>query len=181
VDATAALPWSTLATQTSNIFHKAPWTMMSQGNTNTEASARRRSQQPASRSIFDVPAPIKQLFDIFPLVTYPINHLPQRAPQHRNAPVLHVFTTTEGASIGAPSYNPACLKWQVWKTDVAEPHIQAHFQHRRILSFPTLTSGSSLRAIMHPQVARCHSSFLHSHTPLSLYSRCLQASCNDGR
>jgi hypothetical protein len=155
--------------------------MTSQDNTNIEAPARRRSQQPASRSIFDVPAPIKQLFDRFPLVTYPINHLPQRAPQHRNAPILHIFTTTEGASIGAPSYNPACLKWQVWKTDIAEPHIQAHFQYRRISSFPTLISGSSLRAIMHPRVARFHSSFQHSQTPLSLYSQYRQASCNDGR
>ena len=154
---------------------------MSQDNTNTEATARRRSQQAASRSIFDVPAPIKQLFDRFPLVTYPINHLPQRAPQHRNTPVLHIFTTTEGASIGAPSYNPACLKWQVCQTDVAMSHIQAHFQYRRISSFPTLNSGSPLRAIMHLQVARFHSSFLHSQTPLSLYKQYRQASCNDGR
>lgn len=154
---------------------------MSQDNTNTEAPARQRSQQPASRSIFDVPAPIKQLFDRFPLVTYPINCLPQRAPQHRNAPVLHVFTTTEGASIGAPSYNPACLKWQVWQTEAAKQHMQAHSQYRRISSFPVLTSGSSLRAIMHPQVARFHSSFLHSQTPSSLYNQFRQASCNDGR
>ncbi|KAF2997193.1 hypothetical protein E8E13_006341 [Curvularia kusanoi] len=87
---------------------------MSQDNDNTEATARRSSRQPASRSIFNVPAPIKQLFDQFPLIQYPINHLPQRAPQHRNGPVLHVFTTTEGASIGVPSYNPACLKWQTY-------------------------------------------------------------------
>ena len=155
--------------------------MMSQDNTNTEATARRRSQQAASRSIFDVPAPIKQLFDRFPLVTYPINHLPQRAPQHRNTPVLHIFTTTEGASIGAPSYNPACLKWQVCQTDVAMSHIQAHFQYRRISSFPTLNSGSPLRAIMHPQAARFHSSFLHSQIPLSPYNQYRQASCSDGR
>ena len=155
--------------------------MMSQDNTNIEMPARRRSQQSASRSIFDVPAPIKQLFDRFPLVTYPINHLPQRAPQHRNAPVLHIFTSTQGASIGAPSYNPACLKWQVWQTYVAEPHIQAHFQYRLISSFPTSNSASSPRAIMHPQVARFHSSFLHSQTPLSLYNQYRQASCNDGQ
>lgn len=87
--------------------------MMSHDNDNPGAPARQRSQQPTSRSIFDVPAPIKQLFDKFPLLTYPINHLPQRAPQHRNSPVLHIFTTREGASRGVPSYNPACLKWQV--------------------------------------------------------------------
>lgn len=87
--------------------------VMSRNDNKTEAPSRRKSQQPVSRSVFDVPAPIKQLFDRFPLVTYDINHLPQRAPQHRNAPVLHVFATEAEASKGAPSYNPACLKWQV--------------------------------------------------------------------
>lgn len=86
---------------------------MSQEKNNPEAAAKRRQQQTASRSIFDVPAPIKQLFDRFPLVTYSINNLPQRAPRERNTPVLHVFTTKDDALNGAPSYNPACLKWQV--------------------------------------------------------------------
>ncbi|KAF1830085.1 hypothetical protein BDW02DRAFT_592159 [Decorospora gaudefroyi] len=73
------------------------------------------NRQPApSRSIFSVPVPIKQLFDRFPLLTYPVNDVPQRAPRHRNAHVLYVFTTAEGARDGAPSYNPACLKWQAY-------------------------------------------------------------------
>lgn len=72
-----------------------------------------RPQQRPSRSFFDVPAPIKQLFDRFPLLSYPVNDLPQRAPRNRNAHVLHIFTTEQGASKGTPSYNPACLKWQV--------------------------------------------------------------------
>jgi metaxin len=72
-----------------------------------------RQPQRASRSIFAVPTPIKQLFDRFPLQTYHVNDLPQRAPQDRNAHVLYVFTSDEGALNGAPSYNPACLKWQV--------------------------------------------------------------------
>ncbi|KAJ4372626.1 hypothetical protein N0V86_007988 [Didymella sp. IMI 355093] len=88
--------------------------MMSQETGNADPSARRRQQQTASRSIFDVPAPIKQLFDRFPLVTYPINNLPQRAPHERNTPTLHIFTTENGALKGAPSYNPACLKWQAY-------------------------------------------------------------------
>lgn len=79
----------------------------------SKAPSRSRQQQPSSRSIFDVPTPIKQLFDRFPLLTYPVNDLPQRAPQHRDAHVLHIFTTNEGSLRGAPSYNPACLKWQV--------------------------------------------------------------------
>jgi metaxin len=88
--------------------------MTSQEHGSTEGASRRKPQQPSSRSLFDVPTPIKQLFDRFPLLTYPVNDLPQRAPRHRNAHVLHLFTTDEGAASGAPSYNPACLKWQVW-------------------------------------------------------------------
>jgi len=86
--------------------------IMSSAN-EANAVGRSSKQQPPSRSLFSVPAPIKQLFDQFPLLTYPVNDLPQRAPQHRNAHVLHVFTTDNGAARGAPSYNPACLKWQV--------------------------------------------------------------------
>jgi metaxin len=89
---------------------------MSQERASTDPVTGRQQQRTAPRSIFDVPAPIKQLFDKFPLVTYPINDLPQRAPRVRDTPILHVFTTKEGASRGAPSYNPACLKWQVWRT-----------------------------------------------------------------
>lgn len=88
--------------------------MMSQETDNADASTRRRQQQTACRSIFDVPTPIKQLFDKFPLITYPMNDPPQRAPREHNTPILHIFTTKDGAAKGAPSYNPACLKWQVW-------------------------------------------------------------------
>jgi metaxin len=69
--------------------------------------------QRSSRSLLAVPTPIKQLFDIFPLLTYPVNDLPQRAPQDRNKHVLYMFTSEDGALKGLPSYNPACLKWQV--------------------------------------------------------------------
>ncbi len=92
---------------------KPPLIVMSEGIDNAETPARRRPQQSASRSIFDVPTPIKQLFDRFPLITYSTNDLPQRAPRQRNIPVLHIFTTDGGALKGLPSYNPACLKWQV--------------------------------------------------------------------
>jgi metaxin len=90
---------------------------MSHTDESTESPQQSRAQpQKSSRSIFDVPAPIKQLFDRFPLLTYPTNELPQRAPQHRNAHVLYVFTSEDGALRGAPSFNPACLKWQVRAT-----------------------------------------------------------------
>jgi metaxin len=87
--------------------------MASTTSDSSEKPQSTRPQKKPSRSLFDVPAPIKQLFDKFPLLSYPVNDLPQRAPRHRNAHVLYLFTTEEGASRGTPSYNPACLKWQV--------------------------------------------------------------------
>lgn len=87
--------------------------MSRSSRSNVTATSSRQQQQPPSSSIFSVPAPIKQLFDQFPLLTYPVNEFPQRVPQHGNAHVLYVFTTDQGALQGAPSYNPACLKWQV--------------------------------------------------------------------
>ncbi|KAF2438583.1 hypothetical protein P171DRAFT_467230 [Karstenula rhodostoma CBS 690.94] len=74
----------------------------------------RRAQSTPSRTIFAVPTPIKQLFDRFPLLTYSPNDLPQRAPRHRDAHTLFVFATEKEAVCGAPSYNPACLKWQAY-------------------------------------------------------------------
>ncbi|KAG9191045.1 hypothetical protein G6011_09133 [Alternaria panax] len=80
----------------------------------SNATSRNLRRQPSSHSIFSVPTPIKQLFDRFPLVTYPVNEFPQRAPQHHSAHVLYVFTTDQGVARGAPSHNPACLKWQAY-------------------------------------------------------------------
>ncbi|KAF2825821.1 hypothetical protein CC86DRAFT_382811 [Ophiobolus disseminans] len=88
---------------------------MSQPNDGDNDTQQSRRQTPApSRGMFTVPAPIKQLFDQFPLLTYPTNDLPQRAPRSRNAHVLYVYTSEEGALKGLPSYNPACLKWQAY-------------------------------------------------------------------
>ena len=87
---------------------------MSQTNDGNGAARQgvRQAQTP-SRSIFAVPAPIKQLFDRFPLLTYPTNDLPHRAPRARNAHVLYIYASDEDALKGSPSFNPACLKWQV--------------------------------------------------------------------
>ncbi|KAK7181359.1 hypothetical protein PSPO01_12653 [Paraphaeosphaeria sporulosa] len=74
----------------------------------------RRAHSTPSRSIFSVPTPIKQLFDRFPLLTYSPNDLPQRAPRHRDAHTLFIFAGEKDAADGAPSYNPACLKWQAY-------------------------------------------------------------------
>jgi hypothetical protein len=97
--------------------------MMSQTNEGNQATQPNRPpQQASSRSIFTVPTPIKQLFDRFPLSTYSINELPQRAPRNRDAHVLYVFASDTQALKGAPSYNPACLKWQVRAVhDVRQP------------------------------------------------------------
>ncbi|CAG7936194.1 unnamed protein product [Penicillium nalgiovense] len=63
---------------------------------------------------FTVPAPIKRLFDKFPLTTYPANEIPQRLRPHDNVNQLYVFTDASGARHGRPSFNPQCLKWQAY-------------------------------------------------------------------
>ena len=68
---------------------------------------------PSQRSIFSIPAPLKQLFDKFPLRPYPENGIPLRTQTIRGENVLYVFTDQDGAKRGRPSWNPACLKWQV--------------------------------------------------------------------
>ncbi|KXT13661.1 hypothetical protein AC579_4995 [Pseudocercospora musae] len=68
----------------------------------------------AKRSIFALPAPIRRVFDTFPLRELPANTLPIRAPINRREHVLHVFTTIEGAKLSNPSFNPSCLKWQAY-------------------------------------------------------------------
>lgn len=71
--------------------------------------------QPESnvRDFFTVPAPIKRLFDKFPLTTYPANDLPDCAAAQRNDNQLFVFSNAVNAQRGRPSFNPQCLKWQV--------------------------------------------------------------------
>ncbi|KAK3309107.1 uncharacterized protein B0T15DRAFT_509496 [Chaetomium strumarium] len=61
-----------------------------------------------------IPRPLQRLFDRFPLRTYEPNDLPQRSQQLTSSDVatLYVFSTDEDARIGAPSFNPGCLKWQ---------------------------------------------------------------------
>lgn len=65
------------------------------------------------REIFSIPAPIKKLFDLVPVVVYPANPLPQRAPKSARIPSLYVFSKGQDAAAGRPSVNPSCLKWQV--------------------------------------------------------------------
>jgi metaxin len=65
------------------------------------------------RDFFSIPQPVKKLFDQVPVVTYPPNQLPQRAPRPARIPSLYVFSKEEDAAAGKPSFNPSCLKWQV--------------------------------------------------------------------
>ncbi|KAL2131101.1 hypothetical protein VTI74DRAFT_5553 [Chaetomium olivicolor] len=61
-----------------------------------------------------IPRPLQQLFDRFPLLTYEPNDLPERSRQLTSSdlPTLYVFSTDEDARQGLPSFNPGCLKWQ---------------------------------------------------------------------
>lgn len=65
------------------------------------------------KGLFTIPAPIKRLFDKFPLTTYPANEIPQRSQSNDAANQLFVFADARGAREGRPSFNPQCLKWQV--------------------------------------------------------------------
>lgn len=62
--------------------------------------------------IFQVPRPIKALFDAVPVITYPANELPERSPEASELPCLYIFSTEEDAEAGKPSFNPGCLKYQ---------------------------------------------------------------------
>lgn len=60
-----------------------------------------------------LPAPVKRIFDEFPLKIYSANQLPQRTVTFRDEHTLFVFIGEGHAKSGGPSYNPGCLKWQV--------------------------------------------------------------------
>ncbi|RDW89859.1 putative mitochondrial outer membrane protein (Sam35) [Aspergillus mulundensis] len=66
------------------------------------------------RDFFSVPAPVKRIFDRFPLVTYPANDLPHYPGSGRQGNQLFVFIDATGARRGRPSFNPQCLKWQAY-------------------------------------------------------------------
>ena len=71
------------------------------------------SQPHRSRDLFSIPTPLKRLFDRFPLRTYPSSGRPIRSPRQRDLVALYVFCNPQDEWQGRPSFNPACLKWQV--------------------------------------------------------------------
>ncbi|KAK3403077.1 hypothetical protein B0T20DRAFT_16574 [Sordaria brevicollis] len=68
------------------------------------------------RKWIHIPRPLQKLFDTFPLLAYDGNALPARAQSATfgDLPTLYVFSTEEAALLGAPSFNPSCLKWQTF-------------------------------------------------------------------
>lgn len=101
-------------------------------------------------SLFAVPAPIRELFARFPLITYAANELPYRARRDGSKHALHIFTTPLGARMDAPSYNPGCLKWQVRILDTIVAmcaDLGAHSQtYLKFLEVPFTTIPSSNHA-----------------------------------
>jgi hypothetical protein len=146
----------------------------------SNGSARNNRNQPPSHSIFSVPTPIKQLFDQFPLLTYPINDLPLRTPRHRDAHVRYVFTTDQGLVHGAPSYNPACLKWQAGIHLISPTSHYSSSQHCRHTS-SSLRYPSELlqRTTIHHRAAH-YLSCCPRQNRISNHSQYRRASCNDG-
>jgi metaxin len=68
-----------------------------------------------TKKLFGVPAPVKRVFDRFPLISYEAEEIPaslhKSGSSERNR--LFVFIGPEQATKGAPSFNPQCLRWQV--------------------------------------------------------------------
>lgn len=92
------------------------------GDDHDPEGAQDPSPSPPPRQLFSVPAPIKRIFDRFPVIAYPPNDLPgssSHGDPDRNR--LYVFIDAAGAKRGAPSFNPQCLRWQVWMPGEA-PH-----------------------------------------------------------
>ena len=75
------------------------------------------------KDFFSIPPPVKKLFDLVPLVTYPPNELPQRTLKASRIPSLYVFSTAHDAAAGRPSFNPSCLRWQVSSYQDEESHM----------------------------------------------------------
>ncbi|KAI9662082.1 MAG: hypothetical protein M1829_006221 [Trizodia sp. TS-e1964] len=73
-----------------------------------------KSRSRAVRDLFSIPKPIKRLFEKFPLSTYEANQLPSTSIPQSYDPTLYIFTTVEDSKLGAPSFNPTCLKWQTY-------------------------------------------------------------------
>lgn len=66
------------------------------------------------RSWLALPAPLRAIFNSFPLATYDECSLPQRTPTQRLVNSLYIFSSPNDLSAIKLSPNPACLKWQAY-------------------------------------------------------------------
>lgn len=80
----------------------------------SQAGIATRTRTAPAPSLFTIPAPLRRLFKLFPLTTYPANELPIRSPSDRQLATLYVFVSDQDALKGLPSFNPSCLKWQTF-------------------------------------------------------------------
>jgi len=83
-------------------------------NKNKQQSTRPAANPTSPSSWWTLPPPLRRVFDRFPLVNYPSNALPQRAPRRRNENILYIFHSQDPKLRDAPSFNPSCLKWQAY-------------------------------------------------------------------
>jgi len=113
------------------VYNALPFNQMSQteaGDTTDEGSYRasfsKQSTNVGGRvgDLFSIPTPIKKLFEKVPVLLYPPNELPQRAPKPARLPSLYVFIKEKDAAAGKPSFNPSCLKWQVCRAGALHPN-----------------------------------------------------------
>ena len=103
--------------------------------TSTSAKDAVRPGQAQQRSFFHIPPALKRVFDQFPLVAYAPNELPLRASRReKDEHVLYVFTTDQHAARGRPSFNPACLRWQVGQANPIGVGARTWLTMRRWLS-----------------------------------------------
>lgn len=76
------------------------------------------TKQPSTNSTSDhwysVPAPVRRIFDQFPVITYRANSYPQKARRSSDKNILYIFSNPLDTSGTNLSPNPACLKWQAY-------------------------------------------------------------------
>lgn len=134
--------------------HSACMTAMTKRNDKSEGDHKHVLASPRSFfNPFQLPTPVKRIFDKFPLKKYPPNDLPCRSPRRQDANILHVFNTPERASRNEASFNPACLQWQVRNRSLCQGYRADSPRH--ISSSAESSSRPSHRTIMPLLLACC--------------------------
>ncbi|PHH68718.1 hypothetical protein CDD82_333 [Ophiocordyceps australis] len=118
----------------------------------------------------DAPSPVHALFRRFPLSVYDPSPLPGGPRADR--PQLFIFTCRTGSD--RPSFNPRCLKWQLWLRicgiDVETHASNPHASPNRSLPFliPALNDSDPHSTITFSRIAayaRHHSSYQEPSVP----------------